>query len=416
VPAAETPRRTLVPLDPARVPRGVRVVLEALWGAGEQAHLVGGCVRDLLLGAAVRDFDVATSGRPESVLALFPRAVPIGLRHGTVMVPTPDGPVDVTSWRAGERIEHDLALRDLTVNALAWDPREPGPVDPFGGRADLAAGRLRAVGDARDRFAEDALRALRVARLAAQLGFAVDVALEPAMTGARIALARVARERVRRELEALLLAPHVEAGLALLRRTGIEADLAPGTDDDAPAVAAALPPDLGLRLAGWLRGASAESILLRLRFGRAFALRVARQLRLHPIEAGVDPARGADVRRLIRRAGDENLAALFTLREAELGVRAAAPDTPAARARLAALRNAVERVRREGHLALRRRDLALHGDDVIRILGCSPGREVGRALDFLADRALEDPACNTPERLEALLREWKPPRASGRGA
>jgi len=117
VPAVETPRRTLVPLDPARVPRGVRAVLEALWAAGEQAHLVGGCVRDLLLGAAVRDFDVATSGRPEPVLALFPRAVPIGLRHGTVMVPTPDGPVDVTSWRAGERIEHEmLSYRQRIAN------------------------------------------------------------------------------------------------------------------------------------------------------------------------------------------------------------------------------------------------------------------------------------------------------------
>lgn len=408
MPADETPRRTLAPLDPARVPGGVRALLEALWAAGEQAHLVGGCVRDLLLGVPVRDFDVATSARPEAALALFPRAVPIGLRHGTVMVPTRDGPVDVTTWRAGARIEDDLALRDLTVNALAWDPREPEPVDPFGGRADLAAGRLRAVGAASDRMAEDPLRAIRAARLAAQLGFAVDPALAPAMAEARGPLARVARERVRRELEALLLAPHAAEGLALLRRTGIEADLAPGVDDDAAAVVTRLPRDLALRLAGWLRGTSAESILLRLRFARAFALRVARQLRFHPIEAGVDPARGAEVRRFMRRAGDENLAALFALREAELDVRAGAPTTPAARARLAALRAAVERVRREGHLALRRRDLALDGDDVIRILGCPPGREVGRALDFLADRALDDPRCNTPERLEALLRAWKP--------
>jgi tRNA nucleotidyltransferase (CCA-adding enzyme) len=389
-------------LDPVRVPAGVRDVLETLHAAGAEAHLVGGCVRDLVRGAPVRDFDVTTSARPERVLALFPRAVPIGLRHGTVMVPTASGPVDVTSWR-GPSLEADLALRDFTLNAMAWDPRDAELVDPAGGRADLAAGRLRPVGRAHDRFAEDPVRAVRAARLAAQLGFAVDPELGPAMTEARGALARVARERIRRELDGLFAAPHPELGIALLRRTGIEADLAPGALQDAARVVAVLPTDPSLRLAGWLRGTSAESILLRLRFPRARVREVVGLLRVHPIEGGVDPDRAADVRRLMRRAGEENLPRLFALREAELAARAGEAEAARAAERLAALRTAIARVKSGGALALRRRDLALRGDDVMRILGCRPGREVGRALAWLAERVIEDPSCNTPERLRALL-------------
>jgi tRNA nucleotidyltransferase/poly(A) polymerase len=320
------------------------------------------------------------------------------------MIPTAVGPVDVTTFRGEGGLAGDLALRDLTLNAMAWDPRQPEPVDPFGGRADLAAGRLRPVGRARDRFAEDPVRAVRAARLAAQLGFDVEPEIEPAMAEARGPLARVARERIRRELEALLVAPRADAGLALLRRSGIEVELVPGALDDAPAVVAALPPSLPLRLAAWLRGLPAESVLQRLRFPRALALHVGRLLRAHPLDAAVDPARAADVRRLLRRVGPENVAALFALREAELAAHPGAADAPPAARRLAALRAAIDRIEKEGALALRRRDLALHGDDVMRVLGCPPGREVGRALDWLAERVLEDPSCNTPERLRELLR------------
>jgi tRNA nucleotidyltransferase/poly(A) polymerase len=338
------------------------------------------------------------------VLALFPRAVPIGLRHGTVMVPTALGPVDVTVFRGEGGLIGDLALRDLTLNAMAWDPRAQEPVDPFGGRADLLAGRLRPVGRARDRFAEDPVRAVRAARLAAQLGFEIDPEIGPAMAEARGPLARVARERIRRELEALLLAPWPALGLSLLRRSGIETELAPGSRDDTPAVVAALPADLPLRLAGWLRGLPAESVLQRLRFPRALALHVGRLLRAHPLEVEVDPARATEVRRLMRRAGPENLDALFALREAELQAHPHSAETARAAPKLAALRAAIARIESEGALALRRRDLALHGDDVMRLLGCPPGPEVGRALDWLAERVLEDPGCNTPERLAELLK------------
>jgi tRNA nucleotidyltransferase (CCA-adding enzyme) len=393
--------------DAAVLPEPVRALLATLRGAGFRALLVGGCVRDLLSGLAVADFDVATDAAPERVLALFPRAVPTGLRHGTVMVPTPERPIDVTTFRAGPRLEDDLAHRDFTVNAIAWDPAAGAWIDPFGGAADLAARRLRAVGGAEARFAEDALRALRAARLVAALGLAPDAEIEPAMRGAREALRAVARERVRRELEALLLAPDPAAGLRLLRASGIEADLVPGARPDAPEVVAALAPALELRLAGWLRGARVQAVLGALRFGHRRARALAALLARHPIER--QPARGdADLRRLLARLGDDGVDALVALRRAEIA--AAAARDPAAAAREAAVLDAlaarIARVRETEALALHRTDLALDGRAVMALLGVPAGPRVGAALRHLAECVLEEPACNTPEALAERLRAW----------
>lgn len=385
------------------VPAAVAAVLATLRGAGFRAFLVGGCVRDLLRDLPVGDFDVTTDASPDRVLALFPRAVPTGIRHGTVMIPTADGPVDVTRFRAGERLEDDLAHRDFTINAIAWDPASGVWADPFGGAADLAAGRLRAVGSARERFAEDPLRALRGARLVATLGLAPEPELAPAMAEARAGLRGVARERVRRELGELLLAGQADRGLLLLRETGIEQDLAPGVRDDAPAVVAALPARLELRLAGWLRGARAEAVLLALRFGQRRARQVARLLARHPIDR--QPLRSdADLRRLLARAGEDGVADLLALRRAEL---AAAPSPgEAALADLDALAARFDRLRQAGARALGRTDLALDGAAVMVLLGWPPGRRVGAALRHLAECVLEDPACNTREALAERLRAW----------
>jgi tRNA nucleotidyltransferase (CCA-adding enzyme) len=363
-------------------------------------------VRDLVLGVSPGDFDIATSASADCVLALLPRAVPIGLRHGTVMVPTRAGPVDVTSFRAGPDIEADLAHRDFTINAMAYDPRSDAFLDPFGGRVDLAERRLRAVGAAADRFREDPLRMLRAARLAASLALAVDPEIETAMAQLRAGLAGVARERIRSEIQHLLAAPAAGRGIALLRRAGIEDDLLPGSAPDAVAVVDALPPDLDLRLAGWLRGANAEGILRRLRFPRRTTARVAHLLRHHPIGADLNPKRDAAVRKLLKKAGPGNLDALCTLRACEIAAAGDTEGTEEALAKLHAVRAAIERVRQSEALALERFDIALSGREVMRVLGCGPGRRVGRALRHLTDQVIEDPARNTPERLRELLERW----------
>ena len=394
------------------VPGPVRALLASLAQAGHPSFLVGGCVRDMLRGRPVVDFDIATPASGEEILALFPRAIPIGLRHGTVMVPTRSGPVDVTSFRKGPCLEDDLAHRDFTVNAMAYDPGEGCVIDPFGGRADLAKGVLRAVGSAADRLAEDPLRALRACRLVAVLGLRVDPEVEAALPGARAGLARVARERIKHELCELLLAEGVAAGLALLRGSGIEADLAPGAAADAGPVVAALPADLDLRVAAWLRGARSTPILRGLRFPRRCVEAVAQILRAHPIEED-SGASDLAARRLLRRVGEQRFAALVALRRAELvaGAGAASPGAQVALARLAQLEEAVARVRHQGALALRRFDLALDGAGVMRVLGCGPSPRVGRALRYLTDAVVEDPSRNTPEALRSLLEAW----AAGKG-
>ena len=213
------------------IPAGVRGCLDTLRQAGYAAHPVGGCVRDLLLGRTPGDYDLCTSARPEQVMALFERTIPTGIQHGTVTVLTGDGPVEVTTFRR-ERgyadgrhpdgvafdvgLTEDLARRDFTINAMALGP-EGEVVDPFDGRDDLNAGIVRCVGEPDRRFAEDALRMLRAVRFAAQLGFAIAPETEEAIRRNARRMARVSGERIKAELEKILLSPHPERAEELLR-------------------------------------------------------------------------------------------------------------------------------------------------------------------------------------------------------
>ena len=209
-----------------RIPEAAGAILGRLESAGYEAWCVGGAVRDLLLGREPGDWDVTTSARPETLLELFaPHALPTGLRHGTVTV-RPEGGgagVEVTTFRRDgaysdhrrpDRVaftgslEEDLSRRDFTVNAIALSRR--GELrDPFGGRADLEAGVLRAVGEAARRFDEDALRILRCLRFASRLGFSVAPDTAAALRACAPLLGEIAPERVREELTGILCGEHV---------------------------------------------------------------------------------------------------------------------------------------------------------------------------------------------------------------
>ncbi|MDE6107056.1 MAG: tRNA nucleotidyltransferase, partial [Oscillospiraceae bacterium] len=162
--------------------------LNTLWGIGYAAYPVGGCVRDLLLGREPGDVDICTAAHPETVMNLFEKAIPTGLPHGTVTIPTETGNVEITTFRreggyADARhpdsvtfnagLLEDLSRRDFTVNAMALGP-EGNIIDPFGGREDLERGVIRSVGEPDRRFSEDALRMLRGVRFCAQLGFTME--------------------------------------------------------------------------------------------------------------------------------------------------------------------------------------------------------------------------------------------------
>jgi tRNA nucleotidyltransferase/poly(A) polymerase len=349
----------------------------------------------------VRDFEIATSADGDTLLAMFARAVPLDARPQRVLLPTAAGAVELVPHVHGSGICGELAHRDFTLHALAVDP-QGRVLDPFAGSEDAAAGRLRCVGRAPERFAEDPLRRLRAARLVATRGLAPAASIVAALRADPEEITTVHEAHVRGELHALLLGRFADRGLALLRETGLEAVIADGVASDAAAVVAALPEDLELRLAAWLRGTRAVRILRRLREPRPRVIAVERLLHLHPIDAVADPAHDGAFRRLVRRS-ESFLPGLVALRAAEIAVRG---EGASARERLDALRRAIDRARTtdpgEAHMVL-----ALDGTAVMEILGCGPGPEVGRALRHLAKAAAADRACNTAEALRERLLAWR---------
>ena len=199
----------------------VKYILARLEQAGHGAYLVGGSVRDFVMGADPKDWDIATDATPERVQRLFSRTVPTGLSHGTVTVLLDGEGMEVTTFRKDgayldhrhpeqvayvTRLEDDLARRDFTMNAMALDVRGK-LTDPFGGCRDIEARRIRTVGDPVTRFTEDALRLFRALRFSAQLGFAIDVDTQTAMAETSGLARALSAERIRDEVEKILLSP-----------------------------------------------------------------------------------------------------------------------------------------------------------------------------------------------------------------
>ncbi|MGU3547094.1 CCA tRNA nucleotidyltransferase, partial [Methylobacterium sp. A52T] len=274
-------------LDPAGLAAllerpGVRRVLAALDAPGAETRLIGGCVRDALLGAPTADIDMATTHPPEAVMRAAQRApglkaVPTGIEHGTITLVTEDGPIEVTTLREdvetdgrhavvrfGSDFLRDAERRDFTVNALSLGA--DGTLhDPVGGRPDLAAGRVRFIGDPATRIREDALRILRFFRFHARFGAgAPDAAALAACVAARDSLDRLSRERVRAEFLKLLAAPGGPAMVTTLSATGLLPRITGGVGELGRlerAAAAGLPPVT--RLAALAVGARHDADRLR---------------------------------------------------------------------------------------------------------------------------------------------------------
>jgi tRNA nucleotidyltransferase (CCA-adding enzyme) len=432
------------PLDRARaeLPVEIEKVLRTLRAAGHRSWIVGGAVRDLLLGRAreANGYDVATPATPEEVTGLFRKVIPTGIDHGTVTVLVGEHAVEVTTFRGegayrdGRRpesvtfhtdLEADLGRRDFTMNALAWDPLAPEFRDPFGGQEDMRRGLVRAVGDPAERFGEDGLRAMRAVRFSAQLGYALDPATRAAIPGALGVVRKVSVERISEELARLVVAPHALRGVALMRETGLLgavapalAAISPAALDHAALLLGSVPAELVLRLAALLHvlpPADAEALLVGLRQPRRVASGVAALLRAHVClaEPGASlPRAGPELRRWVSRAGLDATGALLALAEGEAASLPEGPRASAARAEVARLAADVAELRR-ARPPLAPGDLALDGAAVMALLGTGPGAHVGEALRLLLDRVLEDPALNEPARLEALLRAWWAGRGRG---
>lgn len=217
-------------------------VLTRLREANHQAYFVGGCVRDMVMGREPKDYDVATSARPDEVQALFPESVMVGAQFGVVMIPREAGVVEVATFRSDgaysdgrhpdevhytQSAEDDVRRRDFTINGLLFDPLETKVIDFVGGRADIQARRIRTIGLPPDRFREDHLRMLRAVRFAARFGFALDPALLAAIQEQHSLIANVSYERVRDELSKILTEGAARRGFELLDETGLLAIVLP---------------------------------------------------------------------------------------------------------------------------------------------------------------------------------------------
>ena len=219
------------------IPTGARKIIARLEQHGYEAYIVGGCVRDSLMGKRPSDWDICTSARAEEMMALFEdkRVIPTGIQHGTLTILAEDGAYEVTTFRIdGEYLDHrhpksvaftrelaeDLSRRDFTINAMAWHP-ERGLIDLFGGVEDLRDRLVRAVGDPVQRFNEDGLRMLRMVRFATVLDFDYDPATYDAVRKQGHLLQYISKERIQVELNKILLAAHPARGLEDLYTLGM---------------------------------------------------------------------------------------------------------------------------------------------------------------------------------------------------
>lgn len=417
-----------------RPPGQVVEIARTLQLAGFEAWCVGGAVRDALLGLAHLDWDLATSATPQEVRRLFKRTVPVGIEFGTVGVLDRDGRMhEVTTFRHdvqtdgrhavvqfGASLDEDLARRDFTINAIAYDPIAKQLRDPFEGQQDLGRRMVRAVGVADERMREDRLRALRAIRFAARFDFTIDDATWNAIVASAPYLTRLSPERVRQELEKTVeqvVCPSV--AFARWRDSGAFGALIPSLADVSPSALAsvdALPlPTLASRplrkllrfaaLFGGLDGKSAERALRALRFSNHDIATISALVERMTVHGAVLEAQfrshgvpaDAALRALAASLGRLRAAGFSRLLAARLAVTE--PPVPAPILRMfhrrllrVAFRDAIEVA-----------DLAVDGDD-LRAAGIAAGPTLGRILQALIAEVIEDPSANTREALLARAR------------
>ena len=439
-----------------KVPRVVTQFASVFSSHGYQCYLVGGAVRDLLTGRRVTDFDIATDARPEEVMRMFRRTIPTGIRHGTVTVLFHGLSFEVTTFRVDENyadgrhpervayvssIQEDLARRDFTINAIAFDLERRVLLDPHDGRGDLRRRTIRAIGDPRRRFSEDALRLMRACRLAAQLDFTIETLTMEAIREQSDAIVAISAERIRDEITKILLSPKPSAGLELMRDGRLLAQTLPElqrgvgveqrgehcfdvyhhsilTCDAASAKSlelrlAALFHDIGkpaalkVDAAGTRTFHGHEEISARLADGIARRLRyptrtsnLVRHLVRHHMFNYTPEWSDAAVRRFIARVGVENLELLLALRRADQIGTCGRRDISAG---LIEFEKRLERALSEPHV-LGLKDLRVNGQDVMKELGLRPGPLVGVILQQLLEAVIDDPQLNERTKLLDIAR------------
>lgn len=439
-------------MEKITIPENVRTILKTLNENGFEAYAVGGCVRDSLMGRIPNDWDITTSALPLEVKGLFRKTVDTGIQHGTVTVLLGGGAYEVTTYRLDGEYEdsrhpktveftsllsEDLRRRDFTINAMAANEEEL--VDLFGGREDLEAGIIRCVGDANERFSEDALRILRAVRFAAQLGFSIEEKTMEAICEKAGTLEKISQERIQAELVKLVTSDN-PGFIRIACKTGITAVILPElqaaiqTQQNNPHHSFSVgehmirsmdfvPPEKHLRLAmlfhdigkplvkstdeegidhfyghGDVSAEMAREILRRLKFDNETVRKVTHLIRFHDYRPDLTEKA---VRRMMNRVGEELLEDVFTVQRADIEAQSGHQKEE----KLGKLSKVQELVRmiQEKHQCVSLKQLSVTGRDLIAD-GMAPGREIGRVLDALLKDVLEMPEHNTKEYLLALSR------------
>lgn len=444
-------------------PPEVQGVSQKLIENGYAAYLVGGCVRDLVLGEKPQDWDIATNAKPEDIQKTFEDTV-YENEFGTVGIKTEsEDPslkiVEVTTFRVEgkysdarhpddvefvDTIEEDLSRRDFTVNALAIDlgNEEKDIIDPFGGLKDLEAKEIRAVGDARKRFEEDALRLLRAVRFSVQLDFSIEESTAEALKDLAPLLERIAKERIRDEFQKLVMTPRAADGMFRLEEFGLLQFIMPELREGIgckqnkhhkfevfehnvralgytaekgysfPVRLASLLHDIGKPRTKHGKGESATfhghevvgarmvpQMLERLRFSRELIDHVRHLIRYHMFYYNVGEVSAAGVRRFLARVGPENIDDIMRVREADrIG-----SDVP--KAFPYKLRHLLFMIEKVKHDPIHPKMLAVRGEEVMHILDIPPGPKVGQILHILLEEVIDDPKRNTVSYLSDRVKE-----------
>lgn len=438
-----------------KIPQEARIILEGLKGAGFEAYIVGGCVRDLILNKEPNDWDITTNAKPEKIQEIFPDSF-YENNFGTVGVKTESEDeklkvIEVTTYRTEgeykdsrrpegvqfvESLEEDLKRRDFTINAIAMDI-DGKIIDPFGGQEDLSKKTLRAVGDPSARFNEDALRMMRAIRIATQLNFDIDASTFQACCDLSKNLNNISKERIRDELNKMIMTDHARQGAELLKDTGLMRFIIPELlegvncgqnkhhvysvwehNTRALEYTCQQGYSLAVRLGSLLhdvgkprvkRGDGYDStfynhevvgahmtakIMHRLHYSNDIADKVTKLVRWHLFYYNVGEVTESSVRRLVANIGKENVEDLLKVREADRigsGVVKAVPY------RMRHMKFMIEKVSRDPISA---KMLKLNGSDIMSLLDLKPSPRLGMIIASLMNEVLDDPEKNTREYLE----------------
>lgn len=440
------------------IPKDVNYIINNFYKNSYEAYMVGGCVRDSILGVEPKDYDITTSAKPEETISLFEKTIPTGLKHGTITIIINSTPYEVTTFRTEgiyldnrrpssvdfvTDIKEDLSRRDFTINALAYNESN-GLIDYFNGVNDIKNKIIRCVGDADKRFKEDALRMLRAIRFSCQLTFDIEENTLKAIKDNYKLIENISFERIRDEICKILISPNPSRGLELLKDTNLLelilpeinslVDFSPkcnnhnrnvfthtlrvidNTENDLLLRLSALFHDVGKLntltpfnngLFYGFPGHSIEGaimskrILSKLKFDNN-TIKIVSKLIEHHLVLNVDTMLTKyEVKKLLNDVGKNNISLLFKLQRADIN----SLDNPKIFLDKVNYTEKLTNEILENNEPLTIKDLDITGEDLISNLGLKPGKIIGDILNYLLDKVLENPNLNSKEILLNLAKD-----------